>query len=141
MLLQTCGHNFLDQVEVRMGAVKAHTWKELVEQAEIAEKLAKKFEPSTPKDKWGMNKKGRSDMAQSSQAKGKETMSVELSGDTQSKAKKSGFNNQESRFPPKQYSFRDDQVVTIFHLLHKGNKMKLPEARRPSEIGLSLIHI
>jgi len=30
-----------------MGAVKAHTWKELIEQAEIAEKSAKKFE--TPK--------------------------------------------------------------------------------------------
>ena len=56
-------------------------------------------------------------MAQSSQAKGKETMSVELSGDVQSKVKKSGFNNLESKFPPKQYSFRDDQVVTIFHLL------------------------
>ena len=56
-------HNFLDQVEIRMGAVKAHTWKELVEQAEIAEKPAKKFEPSTPKGKWGMNNKGRDDMA------------------------------------------------------------------------------
>ena len=33
------------------GAVKAHTWKELVEQAEIAEKSAKKFEPSAPKGK------------------------------------------------------------------------------------------
>ena len=80
MLLQTCRHNFLDQVEIRMGAVKAHTWKELVEQAEIAKKSAKKFEPSTPKGKWAMNNKGRGDMAQSSQAKGKETMSVELSG-------------------------------------------------------------
>jgi len=47
MLLQTCKYNFLDQVNIRMGAVKAHTWKELVEQAEIAEKSAK-FEPSTP---------------------------------------------------------------------------------------------
>ena len=55
MLLQTCRHNFLDQVEVRMGAVKAHTWKELVEQAEIAEKSAKKFEPSAPRGKWGRN--------------------------------------------------------------------------------------
>ena len=118
-----------------MGAVKAHSWKELVEQAEIAEKSAKKFEPSTPKGKWGMSNKGRGDMAQSSQAKGKETMSVKLSEDVQSKAKKGGFNNQESKFPPKQYSFRDDQVVTIFHLLHKGNKMKLPEARRPNKIG------
>ena len=79
-----------------MGAVKAHTWKELVEQAEIAKKSAMKFEPSTPKGKWGMNNKGRGDMAQSSQAKGKETMSVKLSGDVHSKAKKSGFSNQES---------------------------------------------
>ena len=60
-----------------------------------------------------MNNKGRGDMAQSSQAKRKETMSVELSEDVQSKAKKSGFNNQESKFPPKQYSFKDDQVVTV----------------------------
>ena len=30
MLLQTCRHNFLDQVEIRIGAVKAHTWKEPV---------------------------------------------------------------------------------------------------------------
>ena len=74
MLLQTCRHNFLDQVEIRMGAVKAHTWKELVEQVEIAEKSAKKFKPSTPKGKWGMNNKGRSDVPQFSQAKGKETV-------------------------------------------------------------------
>jgi len=51
MLLQTCRHNFLDQVEIRMGVVKAHTWKELVEQAEIVVKSAKKFELSTPKGK------------------------------------------------------------------------------------------
>jgi len=84
-----------------MGAVKAHTCKELVEQVEIAKKSAKKFEPSTPKGKSGINNKGCGDMAQSSKAKGKETMSVELSGDVHSKAKKSGFNNQESKFSPK----------------------------------------
>ena len=73
-----------------------------------------------------MNNKWRDDMAQSSQAKGKETMSVELSGDVHLKTKKSGANNQEFKFPPNQYSFKDEQVVTIFHLLHKGNKLKLP---------------
>jgi len=57
MLLQTCKHNFLNQVEIRMGAVKAHTWKELVEQAEIAEKSAKKFKPFMPKGKRGVKKK------------------------------------------------------------------------------------
>jgi len=98
-----------------MGAVKAHTWKELVEQAEIVEKSAKKFEPSTPKGKWG--NKGRDDMTQSSQVIGKEIMSVELSGDVSPKTKKSSNNNQEFKFPLKQYSFKDEQVVTIFHLL------------------------
>ena len=33
------------------------------------------------------------------------------------------------------YSFKDEQVVTIFHLLHKDNKLKLPEDRRPNEVG------
>ena len=117
MLLQTYGHNFLDQVEIRMGAVKAHTWKELVEKAEIAEKSAKKFKASIPKEKWDMNNKGHREMAQSSQAKGKEAMSVELSGDTPPKFKNSGINNQEFKFLPKQYSFKDEQVVTIFYLL------------------------
>ena len=96
LLLQTYRHNFLDQVEIRMGAVKAHTWKELLEQVEIAEKSAKKFEPSTPKGKW--SNKGRGDVAQSSQAKGKEIMSVELTGDVPPKTKKSGNNNQEFKF-------------------------------------------
>jgi len=82
-----------------------------------------------------MNNKGRGDMAQSSQAKGKETMSVELSGDVHPKTKKSGANNQEFKFPLKQYSFKDKQVVAIFHLLHKGNKLKLPDARRFNEVG------
>ena len=51
MLLQICRHNFLGQAEIHMGAVKADAWKELIEQAEIAEKSAKKFEPSMCKGK------------------------------------------------------------------------------------------
>jgi len=41
-----------------MEAVKDHTWKELIEQAEIAEKLAKKFEPSLSKNKWVSTQRG-----------------------------------------------------------------------------------
>ena len=79
MLLQTCRHNFLDRIEVHMGAVKTHTWKELVEKAEIAEKSAKKFEPSVPKNKWGVNTKGH-DAARSSQSKGKKIMALSYQG-------------------------------------------------------------
>ena len=32
------------------------------------------------------------------------------------------------------YSFKDEQVVIIFHLIHKGNKLKLPKVRRPNEV-------
>jgi len=49
MLLQTCRHNFLDRIEVRMGAVKAYTWKKLVEQAEIAENRLKGLSSQSPK--------------------------------------------------------------------------------------------
>ena len=81
-----------------MGAVKANTWNELVEHSEIAEKSAKKFESSVPKNKWGVGTKGR-DTAQSSQSKGKEMMVVELSGEAPLKQKKSSAsNNQEFKF-------------------------------------------
>ena len=86
MLLQTCRHNFLDRVKVRMGAVKTRTWKELVEQSEIAEKSAKMFEPSVPRINGGVSTEG-CDAAQFFQPKGKETMAVELSGAAQPKQK------------------------------------------------------
>jgi len=86
MLLQTCRHNFLDKVKINLRAVKAHTWKDLVEQAEIAEKLAKKFKLSVPKNKWGVNTKGH-DAAQFYQQKRKESIVVELSRVTQPKQK------------------------------------------------------
>ena len=47
-------------------------------------------------------------MAQSSQSKGKETMSVELLGETPPKIKKSGVSNQEFKFSLKQYSFKEE---------------------------------
>jgi len=33
------------------------------------------------------------------------------------------------------YSFKDKQVVTIFHLLYKGNKLNISEVQRPNEVG------
>ena len=63
-------------------------------------------------------------------------MTVELSGEAPPKQKRSNANSsQEFKFPPRQYSFQDEQVVTIFYLLNKGNKLKLPEVRHPDEVG------
>jgi len=60
-----------------------------------------------------MNNKRRDEMAQSSQGKGKETMSVELSGKTPSKIKKVGASNQEFKFPPNQYFFKVSRWLNI----------------------------
>ena len=35
----------------------------------------------------------------------------------------------------KQYSFKDEHVVSKFKFLHKNNKLKLSEVRRPEEVG------
>jgi len=35
----------------------------------------------------------------------------------------------------KLYSFKDEHVVSLFKLLQKSNKLKLPEARRSEEVG------
>ena len=70
----------------------------------------------------GVNTKGR-DAAQFSQSKGKETMVVKLSGASQPKQKGGTSGNQVFKFSPKVYSFQDEQVVTIIHLLYKGNKL------------------
>jgi len=67
--------------------------------------------------------------------KGQETIAVELSRMAQPKQKSNTNGNQEFKFPSKVYSFKDDQLVAIFHLLHKGNMLKLPETQRPNEVG------
>ena len=35
----------------------------------------------------------------------------------------------------KHYSFKDEHVISLFKLLHKSNKLKLPKAKRPEEVG------
>jgi len=37
----------------------------------------------------------------------------------------------------KQYAFKDEHVDSLFKLLNKSNRLKLPEARRPEEDGKS----
>ena len=92
MLLQTCRHNFLNKVEDRMGAIKAYTWKDLIEHAEIAEKLANKLDPPAPKPKWVPNNKNR-DTTRSSQSKGKDTLAVEVTEEVQSAPRKANPGN------------------------------------------------
>ena len=73
--------------------------------------------------------------------KGKETMAVKLSGTVQPKQKSNTNSNQEFKFLPKVNSFKDDQVVAIFHLLHKDNKLKLLKLDNLMKWGVQIIQI
>ena len=101
-----------------MEAVKAHTWNELVEQAEIAEKLTKKFESST--SRWRTNKKDH-DMAKSFD---NDTLAVKVSG---------------TKTYQRQYSFKNKHVVIIFYLLYKGNKLSYQRLDAPTKLDAQTI--
>jgi len=105
-----------------LGVIKAHTWKDLIEQAEIAEKSAKKFE--TPKSRWGINSKSYDTTEYS------DTSTLKVYGGTRSKK---GNSNRISEYQ-RQYFFKNEHVVTFFHLLNKNYELKLPEARCLDEV-------
>jgi len=79
-------------VKVHIEAIKEHTWKELVEQAKRAKKSTKKFDSSVPKNRRGANNKAP-DIAQSSQAKKKETLAMKVSAEAPPKPNKSNSNS------------------------------------------------
>jgi len=45
-----------------------------------------------------------------------------------------GGNTSSQERANKQYSFKDEHVISLFKLLHKSNKLKLPEARHLEEV-------
>jgi len=89
-----------------------------MEQAEIAEKSAKKFEPPVPKSKRGVNTKGCG-ATQPSQSKGKNHGLWAIRGSSTKIEEE--WRQQLGVY----YSFKDEQV----HLFHKGNKLKLPKVQ------------
>ena len=71
---------------------------------------------------------------QSSRQKGKDTLATEVTTPAKpTPARETGISLKQRL--NKQYSFKDDQVVKLFKLLQKSNKLKLPEARRPEDVG------
>ena len=94
-----------------------------------------------PKNKWGVNSKGW-DVAQSSQAKRKKTMAIELFGEALPKHKRSNTsNNQDFKFLSKQYSFKMSQSfiysirVTSSSYPKFGAPMKLDVQMTPTIVS------
>ena len=70
----------------------------------------------------------------SSQPRRKDTLATETKSPSKPQsAKEDGALSQ--MHANKQYSFKDEHVVSLLKLRHKSTQLKLPEERRPKEVG------
>lgn len=125
-LVKTCRHNISVNILAMVGAVKSHTRKELVIQAENAGKIACRLEA----EEGGSPRRNNSGTPQLSQSKRKETIVV----NTPDPVKPPPSRTPLPRIPQKQYSFKDEYTVTIFNLLIKNNILKLSEVKHSEEV-------
>ena len=61
-------------------------------------------------------------------------MAIEVKSPSKPKPTR-GSNSSELMRANKQYSFKNEHVVSLFNLFHESNKLKLSEVRHPEEIG------
>jgi len=68
------------------------------------------------------------------QAKRNDTLATETKSLPKPQSTRGGGSSNQSCVN-KQYSFKAKHVDSLFKLLNKSNRLKLPEARRPKEVG------
>jgi len=115
----------------QIGVAESHTWKQLVQQGEHAEEIIAKVK--VEKNKPRPEKTIRRTSEVSSQSKRKDTLATETKSPTKPQSTRGGSSSSQSR-ANRQYSFKDEHVDSLFKLLNKSNRLKLPEARRPEEV-------
>ncbi|XP_020245351.1 uncharacterized protein LOC109823481 [Asparagus officinalis] len=128
-LIEMCRNNFLIHILSKDGAVETQTWKELVLQGELVENMIKRLEAEEPHPK-----KGAAELnapKNSPQSRGKEIMAIDSAPAPKSaqRLKPRPF----EQIPPRQYDFKEDQVVANFNTLLTSNRIKLPKATKPEE--------
>ena len=68
------------------------------------------------------------------QPRRKDTLVTEVKSPSKTQLVRGGMAPGQSR-ANKLYSFKDECVVSLFKLFQKSNRLKLPEIRRPKEVG------
>ena len=63
-------------------------------------------------------------------------MTTETKSPTKPQLARGGNSSSQTR-ANKQYSFKDEHVDSLFKLFNKSNRLELPEARHPEEVGKS----
>ena len=102
----------------------------MVLQGEQAEDIVARVKAE---EKESQNRKSRCDTLQIHLLnREEETLITKVESPSKPKPERGGNSSGQVR-TNKQYSFRDEHVVSFFKLLKKSNKLKLPEAKRPEE--------
>jgi len=104
----------------------------LVQQGEQAKKIiaSVRAEKNKPRPK----KLIRRTLEVSIQSKRKDTLATETKAPSKPQPARGGSSSSQPR-TNKQYSFKDEHVDSLFKLLNKGSKLKLPEVRLPKEVS------
>ena len=121
---------FLPQI----GVAECRTWKQLVSQGEHAEEIVMRFKAEEKENKPRQEKSAWRTPEQSFQSKRKDTLASKATSSTKSQLVRGG-NTSGQMCANKQYSFKDEHVVSLFKLLHKSKKLKLREAKCPEEVS------
>ena len=131
-LVETCRHNLQTSLLAQIGVAESRTWKQLIQQGEQAEEIVARVRAEENKPRPERSTRRTPDT--SLQAKRKDNLATETKSPVKPQPVK-GSGSSSQPCASKQYSFKDEHVDSLFKLLNKINRLKLPEARRPEEVG------
>ncbi|XP_020258335.1 uncharacterized protein LOC109834719 [Asparagus officinalis] len=128
-----CCNNLSIHILSKVVAVETRTWKELVRQGKKVENMIKRLETEEPHSK----KEAIEPSAPKnpSRTRGKEIMIVDSTPPP--KPAKRPKPRPFEQHPPRQYNFREDQVVATLDTLIKSSRIKLPEVTKPEEANIT----
>src|SRR4051812_15717193 len=129
-LVETCRHNFLTPILIQMGVVECKTWKQLQEHGQMAEELVAFVRTEEKNNRTPRGGGPPSRRNQDPPAK-KEILAADTQQASSSHPTGGGFIDRSQI----KYSFKDDKVEALFKMLSKSGQLKLPEPRKPEELG------
>src|SRR3954471_11808260 len=129
-LVETSRHNFLTAILVQIGVVECKIWKQLQEHGQTAQELvalvrAEEKNNRTPRGGGPPPRRNQDPPAK------KETLAADTQQASSSRPSRGGFVDRSQI----KYSFKDGKVEALFKMLSKGGQLKLPEPRKPKEVG------
>ncbi|XP_020254160.1 uncharacterized protein LOC109831236 [Asparagus officinalis] len=130
-LIKMCRNNLSILILSKVSTVETRTWKELVRQGEQVENMIKRLEAKESYPKKGPTEPGTP--KNPPRARGKEIMAVNVDSAPAPKPTQRPKPRALEQRPPRQYDFRDNQVVATLDMLLKSNMIKLPEVTKPEE--------